>query len=721
MTAAAASAETTLEVSELVCQGCVRMVESALTSVEGVLSASVSLETGLATIVGNAAAETLVETVKATGRTARDVTGTGATGVRAATPSDPPPASQPKLREVSRNIFVSTHGTCKLRVDGMTCSRCSSAVEGALSQVPGVVWASVDLESALATVVGSAPLDALVGAVAATGKSARALPPLPAAEAMPSEGADGAAMDSEAFESKIQPKQPRSIPLIVDGVVCEGCCETVTQALLSVEGVEYAAAIVENRQALVFGTASIEELAAAVAATGNFTLREPQDGGIIGKAASRKLVRILAADIVCNGCAAKVVSVLTPIKGVYEVRIDLDKHRVDVVAEDVSAKMLVEVLAAVGFTPELLGVAALGADAPAGGADAAGGGAASGGRARAMLSVSGMHCASCVSVLQGALEALGGVHSASVSLMTSSAEIEYDPKLITRETLIATSTGVGFAAGSREEDEVADAGLDHALAAKFWLRRFLGTLPFTLPVFFLSMILRHLPGIKPALHTQVCPGLSVVTLTLWLLTTPVQLCFATPFYRSALAALKRRSANMDTLVALGTSAAYAYSVTMMIVSLATRGAQGKDLETFETAAMLISFILLGKFLESSAKASASSAVSKLLTLQPPMALMMKRCKELDKPPMQVSVSEVRKGDVVKVLPGAAVAVDGVVVAGSSAVDEAMIHLDGTPNKARLGANAILGVSLAVAKAAAETSGLPLYRYVGVGQEGAEVT
>ena len=80
MTAAAASAETTLEVSELVCQGCVRMVESALTSVEGVLSASVSLETGLATIVGSAAAETLVETVKATGRTARDVTGTGATG-----------------------------------------------------------------------------------------------------------------------------------------------------------------------------------------------------------------------------------------------------------------------------------------------------------------------------------------------------------------------------------------------------------------------------------------------------------------------------------------------------------------------------------------------------------------------------------------------------------------------------------------------------------------
>ena len=129
-------------------------------------------------------------------------------------------------------------------------------------------------------------------------------------------------------------------------------------------------------------------------------------------------------------------------------------------------------------------------------------------------------------------------------------------------------------------------------------------------------------------------------------------------------------------------AAYWYSIVMMGVSLATRGAQGADKEAFETAAMLITFILLGKYLETSAKGRASKAISKLLQLQPPTALQLANCRDVDGDAREVQVSGLRKGDVIKVLPGAQVPVDGVVLYGSSAVDESMITGESLPQPKR---------------------------------------
>ena len=154
------------------------------------------------------------------------------------------------------------------------------------------------------------------------------------------------------------------------------------------------------------------------------------------------------------------------------------------------------------------------------------------------------------------------------------------------------------------------------------------------------------------------PPLPLPSCPLPSLQTPVQLYFGLPFHRGALAALRHRTLNMNVLVSVGTFAAYGYSIAFLVASIVTQGAQGKDNEQFETAAMLITFILLGRYLEAAAKGRASSAVSKLLVLQPPTALQLASCKEIDGDPMEVPVSGLRRGDVVKVLPGAQVPTDG---------------------------------------------------------------
>jgi len=140
--------------------------------------------------------------------------------------------------------------------------------------------------------------------------------------------------------------------------------------------------------------------------------------------------------------------------------------------------------------------------------------------------------------------------------------------------------------------------------------------------------------------------------------------------------LRAGGANMDVLVALGTSAAYGYSVFSVVLSVSTTGRMGEDQACFETASMLISFILLGKVLETGAKHKTSEAISKLLHLQPPSALRLPDGASLDGievlEPSRVPVGDLRKGDIVQVVPGSQVPVDGTVLRGMSGVDESMI-------------------------------------------------
>ena len=240
--------------------------------------------------------------------------------------------------------------------------------------------------------------------------------------------------------------------------------------------------------------------------------------------------------------------------------------------------------------------------------------------------------------------------------------------------------------------------------AATWYRQFIGSTFFTAPIFLLAMVLPMIKGPGHLLHHELIPGLTLKVLLLGLLATPVQFGFGLRFYRSAYSALRHGSTNMDVLVALGSSAAYFYSLGFTSVSIITGGKQAKDQQCFETSAMLITFILLGKWLEATARGKASEAMSKLLQLQPPTALMCtdataaaRMQKEVANtaavdditaasvasPTVEVAVEEVAvsqlaKGDVIKVLPGAQVPLDGMVLDGRSTVNESMVTGEALP-------------------------------------------
>lgn len=224
---------------------------------------------------------------------------------------------------------------------------------------------------------------------------------------------------------------------------------------------------------------------------------------------------------------------------------------------------------------------------------------------------------------------------------------------------------------------------------KSYYKSFLWSLVFTIPVFLTSMVFMYIPGIKGLLDSKIVKMLTIGEVIRWVLATPVQFIFGWRFYIGAYKSLRRGSANMDVLIALGTNAAYFYSVYSVLRAATSKVFEGTDF--FETSAMLISFILLGKYLEVLAKGKTSNAIAKLMNLTPDTAILL----SLDGEGNVVGEEEidsrlVQKNDVIKIIPGAKVASDGLVVWGQSHVNESMITGEARPVSKRKGDTVIGG-------------------------------
>jgi len=205
-----------------------------------------------------------------------------------------------------------------------------------------------------------------------------------------------------------------------------------------------------------------------------------------------------------------------------------------------------------------------------------------------------MTCAACVGAVERALLKHPGVLQASVSLMSSSGKVAYDEHKTHPADLLALIEELGYGAtlvtkasrtGGSDGGGGSGGSTDRAtLEARTWLRQFLGSALFTLPIFLIAVVLPK-TSMRQPLSTPVVPGLSVRVLLLGLLTTPVQFGFGLRFFKSALGALRHGSTNMDVLVALGSSAAYFYSLGFSTVSIVTAGRQAKDQEVRTRACM----------------------------------------------------------------------------------------------------------------------------------------
>jgi Cu+-exporting ATPase len=305
------------------------------------------------------------------------------------------------------------------------------------------------------------------------------------------------------------------------------------------------------------------------------------------------------------------------------------------------------------------------------------------------LDITGMHCASCALNVENSLKKVEGVSRAAVNFATEKAYVEYDPSALSVHDLERVVEDAGYSVVKQKA--VRDAGnvssketaIDSEKAAR---KRDIDVLKiklavsavFAIPLLYFAM--GHHVGLPlPSLSDKAMAAIQLA------LTIPI-IVAGYQFYTVGIGTVvKNRRAGMDTLVALGTGTAFFYSLTISI--LIWSGNAGYDMNGlyFEVAGLLIVFILLGRYLEAVAKGRTSASIRKLLELQPKTALVVRDGKELE-----IAVDEVLVGDDVVLKPGSAVPVDGIVVEGSSSIDQSLLTGESIPVDKAVGDDVIAG-------------------------------
>jgi P-type Cu+ transporter len=310
---------------------------------------------------------------------------------------------------------------------------------------------------------------------------------------------------------------------------------------------------------------------------------------------------------------------------------------------------------------------------------------------RVDLSITGMTCAACANRIERKLSKSPGVRRAGVNFATSRATVEYDPQVTGVRELMETVRSIGYdTAGTAQANFVVDDSEQAAQSAeynelrrKFWIAAVLSA-----PVLVIAMSHGRIAALDFA-------GVNWLQLAL---TTPVVFYSGLQFYRGAWAAFRHRAADMNTLIAIGTGAAYIYSVAATIAPGffaataghdAMEGMSGSPMVPvyFEAAGVIIALILLGRLLESRARGRTSEAIRRLMSLQAKTARVLRDGREIDIP-----VEEVAPGDLVVVRPGEKIPVDGVIESGSSAIDESMLTGESMPAEKNVG-DEVFGATL----------------------------
>lgn len=281
---------------------------------------------------------------------------------------------------------------------------------------------------------------------------------------------------------------------------------------------------------------------------------------------------------------------------------------------------------------------------------------------KAEFDITGMTCAACATRIEKGLNRMDGVANASVNLALEKATIEFNPSEVTIADVIAKVEKLGYGAHQKQEDQ---AQVDHREKhIKDQLRKFVISAILSLP------LLWTMVGHFSFTSFLYVPDFLMNPWVQMVLATPVQFIIGKQFYVGAYKSLRNGSANMDVLVVMGTSAAYFYSVYQAIVTAGTH--HGPHLY-FETSAVLITLILLGKLFEAKAKGRSSEAIKKLMGLQAKTAIVIR-----DGAEKEIPLEEVVIGDTVLVKPGEKIPVDGEVVEGTTAVDESMLTGESLP-------------------------------------------
>ena len=296
---------------------------------------------------------------------------------------------------------------------------------------------------------------------------------------------------------------------------------------------------------------------------------------------------------------------------------------------------------------------------------------------KAEFDITGMTCAACATRIEKGLNKLDGVLKANVNLALEKASVEYNGSTLTTGDIIKKVESLGYGAHIKEEEKDTTDYRQKEIAKQ--TKKFIISAILSFPL--LWAMVGHFSFTSfiwvPKIFMN--PWLQLV------LATPVQFVVGGQFYIGAYKALKNKSANMDVLVALGTSAAYFYSLYLSVMSLA-ENAHSVDLY-YETSAILITLIILGKLFEAKAKGRSSEAIKKLMGLQAKTATIEREGRE-----MEIPIEEVVVGDILHIKPGEKIPVDGIIMEGQSAIDEPMLTGESVPVDKKIG-DEVIGATL----------------------------
>ncbi len=294
---------------------------------------------------------------------------------------------------------------------------------------------------------------------------------------------------------------------------------------------------------------------------------------------------------------------------------------------------------------------------------------------RVTFSISGMHCASCAALITRKLKKTAGVEDANVNYAAAKAHVRFDADVVNETELMKAVKSAGYTAEvANENDRDADKKRREAEVAHYWTY-FFRSLILSAPLLYF-MLLSFIPQLP--FGNVLPPYMGIIS---FILATPVQFWLGAGFYRGMWSSLKMFMFNMDSLIAIGTSTAYFYSLLNLVSNIAKNKTILGEVDNlyFEVAALLITFVLLGKWLESRAKGKTSDAIQKLMGLQAKTARILKNGEAFDIP-----IGEVQAGDTVIVRPGEKIPVDGRVTKGLSSVDESMLTGESIPVEKKTG-------------------------------------
>jgi Cu+-exporting ATPase len=388
----------------------------------------------------------------------------------------------------------------------------------------------------------------------------------------------------------------------------------------------------------------------------------------------------------CASCVAVIERTLARMPGVASANVNLALERLTVSYDpaQIDEPGIVAAVKAAGYEATPLGAAATPPAAAAAGS----------GQAKVTLGITGMTCSSCQAVIERTLAKLNGVSAAVVNLAAENTTVTFDPAVVSVDEIIGGVINAGYGAIVLPESEAGGGESARDLQREAQERhtrhqRNLLILSATLaiPAFVFTMVPPFMEVIPVVIATWLANTFGgawdpfmVMKYVGLILATPVQFIAGAQFYRGFWHAIKQRMGNMDTLIAIGTSAAYFYSLaaTFWLV---------QEPVFYEVAAMLITFVIFGKLLEARAKGRTGDAIKKLMGLAAKTARVVRGGVEADIP-----VEQVVAGDIVVVRPGEKIPVDGVLVDGSSSVDESMLTGESIPVEKHAG-DTVIGATI----------------------------